>query len=402
MFAINQSFDGENKMQDTLGAFMKGEPVTLAGATGGPLAGLTFAAKDVFDVAGHPTSNGQPLWPETRPLPTSHAGAVRQLLDAGATLAGKTVCDEMCYSLAGDNAHYGAPINPAAPDRAVGGSSSGSAAAVAGELVDFALGTDCGGSVRCPASFSGIYGLRPTHGRVDDSGVAPLAGSFDVIGWFARDADLFATVGDVLLGGDARTFTPSRALIVEDAFSRMPDGEREISRAAANQVIEKLGLQADTVTIAAQGLDRWLDAFRHLQALEIWQNHADWVTANNPSFGPGVKERFAYAATLTDADRAKHQPVRDIARARVETLLGDGGSLLVMPTAPVSPKRDAGNAEVEEFRARTMGLTCISGLSGCPQMSLPLAEAGAPLGLSLLGPHGSDESLLRMAVLLAS
>jgi amidase len=390
-------------MQDTFGAFMEGEPVTLTGADHGPLAGLTFAAKDVFDVAGHPTSNGQPDWPKTHPLPTANAGAIQQLLDAGAALAGKTVCDEMCYSLAGDNAHYGAPINPAAPDRAVGGSSSGSASAVAGGLVDFALGTDCGGSVRCPASFSGIYGLRPTHDRIDASGVAPLAGSFDVVGWFARDADLFADIGGVLLDSRHAAIAPTKALIVEDAFSRLPDGERPIAEAAANDAVAKLGLQSEPITIAAEGLDRWFAAFRHLQALEIWANHAAWVTENSPSFGPGVKERFAYAATLTDAHRAEHQPVRDIARARLDALLCEGDTILVLPTAPISPKRDASDAEVEDFRARTMGLTCLAGLSGCPQVNLPVAEAqGAPLGLSLLGPRGSDEDLLGMAVALSS
>ena len=389
-------------MQDTFGAFMEGPPVTIEGKAGGPLSGLRFAAKDVFDIAGHPTSNGQPTWPETHPLPTRNAGAVQQLLDAGATLSGKTVCDEMCYSLAGDNAHYGAPINPASPDRAVGGSSSGSAAAVAGALVDFALGTDCGGSVRCPASFTGIYGLRPTHDRVDPTGVAPLAGSFDVVGWFARDARLFADVGSVLLGGKARETKPERALIARDAFSRMPDGEREAAEEAARRAVEKLGLQSTEVEVSAEGLDRWFAAFRHLQALEIWGNHAAWSTENNPSFGPGVKERFAYAATLTEADRAEHQPVRDIARARVDELLGSGDAVIVMPTAPVSPKRDASNAEVEDFRARAMGMTCISGLSGCPQISLPLADAGAPIGISLLAAHGGDEALLEMAVRLAS
>jgi len=389
-------------MQDTFGAFMDGPPVTIEGKAGGPLSGLRFAAKDVFDVAGHPTSNGQPVWLQTHPLPTQNAGAVQQLLDAGASLYGKTVCDEMCYSLAGDNAHYGAPINPAAPDRAVGGSSSGSASAVAGSLVDFALGTDCGGSVRCPASFTRLYGLRPTHDRVDPSGVAPLAGSFDVVGWFARDARLFADVGSVLLVGDTRAIKPKRALIALDAFSRMPEGERESAAEAARQAVEKLGLESIPVEVAPEGLDRWFTAFRHLQALEIWGNHADWITQNNPSFGPGVKERFAYAATLTDTDRAKHQPIRDIARARVAELLGGGDAVIVMPTAPVSPKRDASNEEVEDFRARTMGLTCISGLSGCPQISLPLAEAGAPLGISLLAAHGGDEALLDMAVTLAS
>jgi len=389
-------------MQDTFGAFMDGTPVAFDGTADGPLSGLTFGAKDVFDIAGYPTSNGQPTWPETHPLPTQHAGAVQQLLDAGAALTGKTVCDEMCYSLAGDNAHYGAPINPAAPDRAVGGSSSGSASAVAGELVDFALGTDCGGSVRCPASFTGIYGLRPTHDRVDPTGVAPLAGSFDVVGWFARDAGLFADIGGVLLNRTARAIEPTRALIARDAFSRMPDGERETADAAARQAVEKLGLEPVEIDVSVEGLDRWFTAFRHLQGLEIWANHAAWIVENNPSFGPGVKERFAYAATLTDADRAEHQPIRDIARARVEELLGGGDAVIVMPTAPVSPKRDATNAEVEDFRARAMGLTCISGLSGCPQVSLPLADAGAPIGVSLLAAHGGDEALLDIAVTLAS
>lgn len=388
-------------MQNDYDAFMPGDRLKIVGSGTGPLTGRSFAAKDVFDIAGHPTSNGQPLWPETHPLPDTHAAAVARLLDAAARLDGKTVCDEMCYSLAGDNAHYGAPINPAAPDRAVGGSSSGSASAVAGGLVDFALGTDCGGSVRCPASFSAIYGIRPTHGRVDDTGVAPLAGSFDVVGWFTREAGLLETVGGVLLTGDAVSVSPTKAIIAEDAFARLPDAERAAVEAAAADLIGRLNLSTVRAELAPEGLDRWFAAFRHLQALEIWANHADWVTANSPSFGPGVKERFAYAATLTDADRQEHQPVRDIARSRMDSLLSDGNTIIVMPTAPVSPKRDATDAEVEDFRARTMGLTCPAGLSGCPQISLPLAQADGPLGISILGPRGSDESLLGLAASLA-
>lgn len=388
-------------MTDTYGAFLADGEIHIDGASSGPLAGLTFGAKDVFDVAGHATGNGQPTWLTTHALPDRHAAAVTALLDAGAALTGKTVCDEMCYSLAGDNAHYGAPINPAAPDRAVGGSSSGSAAAVAGNLVDFALGTDCGGSVRCPASFTGLYGIRPTHGRVDPTGVAPLADSFDVVGWFARDAGLFQKIGDVLLDGVTTPLNASRALLPDDAFERMPDGEREAARAAATAAVARLGLAPEPVTLAAEGLDRWFAAFRHLQALEIWGNHADWVRKNDPQFGPGVKERFAYAATLNDTHRAEHQPVRDIARARMDSLLGGNDTVIVMPTAPVSPLRNASSEDVEAFRARTMGLTCPSGLSGCPQISLPLVEYDAPIGLSLIGPHGSDEALLRMAAALA-
>lgn len=389
-------------MQDTFGAFVPGETERVDGAPDGPLKGRTFAAKDVFDVAGRATTNGQPTWRDTHPVAETNAPAVARLLDAGATLVGKTVCDEMCYSLAGDNVHYGAPTNPAAPDRAVGGSSSGSAAAVAGKLCDFALGTDCGGSVRCPASFSGIFGLRPTHGRVDDHGVAPLAGSFDVVGWFARDPRLMRAVGSVLLDGKPMELRPVRALFPADMFGRLPDAERNAAEEAATAVTEKLGLDREDMTLSAEGLDRWSEAFRHLQALEIWANHGEWITEHGPVFGPGVRERFAYAATLRDSHRAEHQPIRDAARARLAELLGRLDAVIIAPTAPVSARRDASAAEVDAFRSRTMGLTCPGGLTGSPQISMPLAAAGGPLGISLIGPRGADESLLELAVRAAS
>lgn len=384
-------------MTDPYGAFLEDGEFTLDGEADGPLAGTTFAAKDVFDIAGHLTGNGQPTWRATHPVPEGHAASVANLLNAGATLVGKTVCDEMCYSLAGDNAHYGAPINPAAPDRAVGGSSSGSAAAVAGGLCDFALGTDTGGSVRCPASFAGLYGIRPTHGRVDIAGVAPLARSFDVVGWFARDPALFARIGGVLLGGEPVPLTARRAILAEDGFARLTDLERRATEAATMSMIERLGLSSERITLAPEGLDRWFAAFRHLQALEVWAEHGDWVRANDPAFGPGVRERFDYASTLGEEDRAEHQPIRDVARRRLDTLLEGGDAVIVMPTAPVSPRRDAPADEIETFRTRTMGLTCPAGLSGCPQVSLPLAGAGAPLGVSLIGPRGSDEALVGYA-----
>ncbi len=383
-------------MADAFGAFLPGPPAAVSGAPEGALSGTAFAAKDVFDVAGFRTGNGQPVWRETHPPATAHAAAVALALDAGASLAGKTVCDEMCYSLAGDNSHYGSPVNPAAPDHSVGGSSSGSAAAVAGGLVDFALGTDCGGSVRCPASFAGLLGIRPTHGRVAGDGVVPLAASFDVVGWFARDAALFASVGGALLGGDARPLSPERLLFAEDAFARLPEDERRACEAAANLLARRLGLETEAATIAEDGLDRWFEAFRHLQALEIWKTHGEWIERHRPRFGPGVKERFAFAAALDGRHRDEHQPTRDAARARLAGLLGDGGSLILLPTAPCSPKRGAGAAEVDAFRSRTMGLTCPAGLSGFPQISLPLASRETPLGISLLGPPGTDEALLAL------
>ena len=168
---------------------MPGPRIHIEGRPGGPLSGLTFAAKDLFDVAGHPTGGGNPDWARSNPVPTRHAWAVQQLLDAGATLIGKTITDEVSLGIVGENAFYGTPVNRRAPGRVPGGSSSGSAAAVAAGFCDTALGTDTGGSVRVPASFCGLYGIRPTHGRIDVSGMMPQAPSSDTTGWLARDTD---------------------------------------------------------------------------------------------------------------------------------------------------------------------------------------------------------------------
>ena len=158
-------------MDDPYGAFCPNGDVALAGAGTGPLEGLSFAVKDIYHIAGHRTGFGNPTWLNTHQPADRTASTVSRLLDAGADMVGKTLTDEMAYSLTGENAHYGTPVNPAAPDRVPGGSSNGSASAVAGGLVDFALGTDCGGSVRLPASYCGILGMRPSLGRVPVDGI---------------------------------------------------------------------------------------------------------------------------------------------------------------------------------------------------------------------------------------
>src|SRR5690349_4151111 len=204
---------------DTLGAFVRENHVEMQGADAGPLAGLTFAAKDIYDVAGVKTGFGCPDWLRTHGPAPRTAPAVQMLLDAGARLVGKTHTEEMAWSLTGENAHYGTPLNVNAPGRVPGGSSSGSAAAVAAGLVDFALGSDTGGSVRLPASYCGILGMRPTHGRISLEGVCPLAPSFDTCGWFARDASVFERVGRVLLREAAPARAARRLLVAQDAFA---------------------------------------------------------------------------------------------------------------------------------------------------------------------------------------
>src|SRR5215218_2348723 len=187
---------------DEVGAFIPGPRRDIPGAADGPLAGLDFAAKDLFDVAGHPTTYGNPDWARTHPPAAGTAPCVSALLGAGARLRGKTKTVELAYGLTGENVWHGTPINPAAPDRFPGGSSCGSAAAVAAGLVDFAMGSDTGGSVRIPASYCGVFGIRPSWGAVSLAGACGLGPSFDTAGWFAARAGVLARVGDVLLPQD--------------------------------------------------------------------------------------------------------------------------------------------------------------------------------------------------------
>ncbi len=224
-------------MQDPFGAFCQHGDLRLPGATTGPLVGLTFAAKDLFDIAGYVTGAGNPDWLRTHTPAGETAPAVRMLLDAGATLVGKTLTDELAFSMSGENIHYGTPVNPAAPGRIPGGSSSGSASATAGRLVDFALGTDTSGSIRVPASYCGLFGMRPTHGRVSCRGVVPLAPSLDTVGWFAREALLLQRIGGVLLAEHPSATLPTRILIADDAFALVEDAVRDVFQMAVAKVL---------------------------------------------------------------------------------------------------------------------------------------------------------------------
>ncbi len=220
---------------DTYRAFTEHGRVELAGSGTGPLAGLRFAVKDQFDVAGVPTGLGNPCWLRTSPVPAVTAEPVRRLLDAGGVMVGKTHMDELGWSLNGINHHYGTPVNAAAPARTPGGSSSGSAAVVAGGVVPFALSGDGGGSIRVPASYCGIYGIRPTVGRVggpadpEDPGLATA-------GWLASDAQVLDLVGSVLLDRAAPVPTPSRLIYAEDLFAALDPGVAEAMRAGVRRI----------------------------------------------------------------------------------------------------------------------------------------------------------------------
>ena len=381
--------------RDSLGAFCRHTHVELKGAASGPLAGLTFGLKDIFDVAGHKTGFGSPDWLRTHDAAKVHSVVAKQLLDAGAYLVGKTHTEEMAFSLTGENAHYGTPVNVRAPDRVPGGSSSGSAAAVAGGLVDFAIGSDTGGSVRGPASFCGLYGIRPTHARISLDGVCPLAPGFDTCGWFARDADLLARVGDVLLDGKAAT--PGRVLIAQDAFALLLPDAAQAMQPVLERVAKALGTP-QAVTVSDEGLNAWFDVFRILQFAEIWDTHREWVTREKPHFGPIIAHRFAAVAQSDPAEVARMILKREAIAAHLDKLLANN-AIMLAPTVPdIAPLKNSPPDQTTAFRERAMGMLCISGLGRLPQVSLPLVNVnGLPLGISLVAARGNDKMLLEVA-----
>lgn len=390
-------------LHDPARAFVPYPDAPVPRAATGPLADLSFAAKDLFDVAGYPTGGGNPIVLAMSGIKTRTAPTVQKLLDAGARFVGKTVTDELAFSMNGNNAHFGAPINGAARDRITGGSSSGSASAVSSNLCDFALGTDTGGSVRAPANHCGLYGLRPTHGRVSLEGALDLAPSFDTCGWFARDIGTFARVADVLLGPDAAPL-PERVRLLrpDDVWAQPAPAAVDALKGAADRVQGVLG-PAKGIEVVLESFDAMYWNFRYLQSREAWLTDGPLIERYAPPLGPGVAERFAWSREVTDAQVSAARVFRTAFRAQLASLLGNDGVLL-MPTMPdIAPLRSDSEAALEDYRNRAIRMLCIAGLAGFPQLSMPLASReGAPLGISLLGPAGSDRSLVALAQRIAS
>jgi len=384
-----------------LGAFCRVNHVEAEPTEEGRLAGLTFSVKDIFDVAGSRTGFGQPTWLESHLPATSTASAVASLLGGGARLVGRTICDELTYSLTGENVHYGTPLNPRCPDRVPGGSSSGAGSAVAGGLCDIGLGSDCAGSTRIPASYCGVYGMRPTHGRISLDGVCPFAPSFDTVGWMARDVGVLTRAGNVLLAGSADAGLPGSVttiLVARDAFQLVgPAVERSLASPVA-RLCDAVG-QSREVTVSDEGLERWAECFTTIQAFEIWRSLGDWVKGAQPELGPGVRERIAHAATVSKGDLEQQRAVRALVERRLSERVPPG-TALCLPTAPsAAPLRRSPSGDIEvAFRARAISLLCIAGLGGLPQLTLPLGTLdGCPLGLSIVGARGTDSALLALA-----
>jgi len=375
---------------------------TLTAISSGPLSGLRFAVKDIFDVAGYPTGCGNPHMLALSGVKTVSAPSVVALAQAGATFVGKTYTDELAFSMNGKNAHFGTPRNGGAPDRIPGGSSSGSASAVSNGLADVALGTDTGGSVRAPASHCGLIGLRPTHARVSLKGCMDLAPSFDTCGWFARDIESFARVGEVLLRDDCSLLpdgSPAmpQVLVAADVLALLEPRVQDVFM----QTLERLSALIGTplpVKTATPSFDALYCAFRHIQGYEAWQSHGDTIIRHDLQLGPGVAERFAWSSKITPQQMEEHSNVRQRFTEDFLRLLGND-RVIVLPSMPdIAPLLSDSEEVLENYRNQAVRMLCLAGLSGCPQISLPLMTLdGAPFGFSIIGPQGSDQALIRLS-----
>ncbi|QLD13273.1 DUF3225 domain-containing protein [Microbacterium oleivorans] len=385
-----------------------GDPL-YQGAWDGPLAGLTVAVKDLFAIRGYRIGAGNPTFLDSARAETTTAPAVGDLLRGGASLRGIARTDEFAYSVAGDNAHYGTPPNAALPGALPGGSSSGPASAVAAGHADVALATDTAGSVRVPASYQGLWGLRTTHGLVPRQGMLPLAQSFDTVGWLTRDGATLERVAGWCLSytgsestesvlGESGDDLPTRLLVPDEIVGA---AEPDTRRAFAD-LLDRLASAAVSVEHVAIGdLDEYLDAFRTVQGAEAWRNNGEWLTQHPDATGTAVADRFrsAAAVTLDDEKRARAAlaPLADRLRAVLEH------AVLLLPTVPgAAPPRTAGGEALDSLRRDTLRMTTPAAVAGLPAISVPLLTVPSPLGpapvgVGLVSRAGTDLALVRLA-----
>lgn len=376
-------------MQYRANAFLPYPPVPVASAETGPLEGLRLAVKDVFDVKGYPTAAGNPYLLAGSGIKEETASLVERLLGLGASFVGKTHTDELAYSLIGNNLHFGMPVNPLHPELIPGGSSSGSAVAVAAGLADIGLGTDTSGSIRLPATANGLFGWRPSLGLLDKTGIRPLAPSFDVPGLFTRD---YATLRRLMRSLEIEdTRSSSTILVVDDLVSLCDQDIGDAFWAAIKR------LEAPVVTrpsLSLTGLSDLARCFTTILQKEAWQSNQSLFERASQTLAPDIAQRLVTGREIADDryDSAVSQRARF--RQAFEEIMRD--AVLVMPTLPtVPPRRDDKQERFATFRARSNELLCISGLSGCPQITMPWPlPSGEPAGVSLIAPHGYDGSLL--------
>ncbi|UPQ90303.1 amidase family protein [Vibrio sinaloensis] len=368
-----------------------------------------MSVKDLFDVQGFRTGAGSPIWLKGATPAKAHAKAVSLLQRSGAYLSHKTQLDELAYSLQGSNAHYGVSRNPLDKQRLSGGSSSGAAVSVARKESDIGLATDTGGSIRVPASYCGLYGLRPTYGSVSTSGLVPLAPRFDTAGVLTRDLESLR-LAILALQSEAEVEDNSSAdwkdqnkaqsidtLVWCDAIWQGVDPKL---RDYAWRWYQQAECAKHSLSPPILNATERKNCFAALQAESIWSAHGDWLNQHMTAFGADIQQRLRWGQSLLAQESGRDT----LAKAEQDWRLWQQhqsqwlpqGAALIMPTVPsIAPLIDD---DPECQRDALLGLTSIAGLSGWPQLQCPVfIDGDLPHGLSLLGREQSDIALIEFA-----
>ncbi|MGL6259594.1 amidase [Vibrio sp. WXL210] len=373
-------------------------PESIASSAPGSLNGLRFVFKDLFDVKGYPTGAGNPAWLDTHE-PAQHTSPILSaLLDAGALCVGRVQTDELAYSLNGQNRHYGTPVNPRAPECIPGGSSSGSAVAVASGDCDFSLGTDTGGSVRVPASYCGLFGLRPTLGALDLDHCFELAKSFDTAGLFSQKLSVLNQVWQALKPKQDNQNHFTRVYLDKQHGALMGAGRMKALIEALNEANVEL-IQGDFLAEQGQSLVQLSELFRTIQGFEIIAQHDQWLAEHLDSLDASITQRVEWARTITAQDYQKAKQQQAHFSLAIQQHIIDNAVYWLLPTTPSGPPRlDSSAQYLAQYRIELMGLTSVAGLTGLPQLHIPLTQQKTgPIGYSLLGPAHSEYRLMAFA-----
>lgn len=370
----------------------------------GALDSARIALKDLFAFAGHTSSFGSARWRRTHVPSDRHAPVVAALLEAGASVAGLAKMDQLAYSLIGNAGEGRPPVNAFDPECFAGGSSSGSASAVAGGVADLGVGTDTAGSIRVPAAACGLYSVRPSHGRISTEGVIPLAPSLDVVGFLGRDAETILAALTTVSPRAASRLEVSRVL-VPTVLERYTDGGTATGlRAAARRIGAVLSCQVEEIDIDPFVSAEVGDLLARVQGREIWSEHADWVRANVGALAPDVQARLRRCETLA-ADPAvvvrTDLAEREAYASRLADLLADSAVMVL----PVLPRRGPlvawSDEDLLRFRRDLFRLTAPASLGRAPQVVFPCRHGETVFAGSVLGPIGRDEALVEIVGALA-
>ncbi|KAI5660282.1 hypothetical protein M9H77_29075 [Catharanthus roseus] len=384
-----------------------------------PLNGLTFAVSDVFDIDGYVTGFGNPDWSRTHGAASQTSSVVSALVEGGATCTGKSVVDDMAFSISGENKHYDTPTNPAAPAKVPGGSSSGAAVAVAASLVDFSLGIDTVGGVRVPAGYCGVLGFRPSHGTVPQMGMIPVSASLDTVGWFARDPQILRRVGHVLLQVPLAVQRNPRSIIIADDCFHSSNVSDRVTQAVIKSIEKLFGRQAirheklgDYVNSKVPSLKAFqtgkangevktsplwslANVMQVLKRHEFKQNHEEWIKSVKPTLDPVISAQLREGLDVTDKEVENCLSVRNELRSALNLLLKDDGILIIPTTPDFPPKVGSKDVLSEEYHIRAYTFTSLASMSGCCQAAVPMGfDEKCPVSVSFIARHGGDRFLL--------